>query len=81
MTLIGAHRAHEEACFRKAVRLVLWGGQFCPQPAFSRLWPPKGGCGQDWPPSKSKRTSLIGLCIAGWPGHYRNGAVRFAYEK
>ena len=19
----------------------LWGGQFCPQPAFSRLWPPK----------------------------------------
>jgi hypothetical protein len=21
--------------------LFLWGGQFCPQPAFSRLWPPK----------------------------------------
>jgi hypothetical protein len=20
---------------------LLWGGQFCPQPAFSRLWPPK----------------------------------------
>ena len=32
----------------------MWGGQFCPQPAFSRLWPPKkGGCGQDWPPHKS----------------------------
>jgi hypothetical protein len=30
----------------------LEGGQFCPQPAFSRLpaaW--KGACGQDWPPS------------------------------
>ena len=39
----------------------LWGGQFCPQPAFSRPWPPqKGGCGQDWPPHKSKLT------------HYRN---------
>ena len=21
--------------------LVSWGGQFCPQPAFSRLWPPE----------------------------------------
>ena len=28
----------------------LWGGQFCPQPAFSRLSRLKGGCGQDWPP-------------------------------
>jgi len=27
-----------------------WGGQFCPQPAFSRLGRLKGGCGQDWPP-------------------------------
>jgi REP element-mobilizing transposase RayT len=28
----------------------LWGGQYCPQPAFSRLGRLKGGCGQDRPP-------------------------------
>ena len=29
---------------------MMEGGQFCPQPAFSRLGRLKGGCGQDWPP-------------------------------
>jgi len=28
------------------------GGQFCPQPAFSRLGRLTGGCGHDWPPHK-----------------------------
>src|ERR1700683_4996510 len=31
---------------------VLWGGQFCPQPAFSRLWPPKRRLRPDWPPNE-----------------------------
>src|ERR1700691_1559975 len=35
----------------------LEGGKSCPQPAFSRLWPPRkaspeGTPGQDWPPSR-----------------------------
>jgi hypothetical protein len=25
----------------RLLRRPLWGGQFCPQPAFSRPWPPK----------------------------------------
>jgi hypothetical protein len=33
-------------------RYELEGGHSCPQPAFSRLGRLKGGCGQDWPPSK-----------------------------
>src|ERR1035438_5573204 len=56
--------------------MQLEGGQFCPQPAFSRLWPPKkGGCGQDWPPSNA--TSATGCNMQSkkrirpqFPPHY-----------
>jgi hypothetical protein len=41
----------------------LWGGQFCPQPAFSRLGRLKGGCGQDWPPHSQPPVES-----AGWRG-------------
>ena len=34
-------RYRKSAKIRSLVSLGLEGGQFCPQPAFSRLWPPK----------------------------------------
>jgi len=36
-----SHVNVERAAFGQWVILDLEGGQFCPQPAFSRLWPPK----------------------------------------
>jgi len=48
----------------------LWGGQFCPQPAFSRLGRLKGGCGQDWPPHSQQAglATIAALILAGGCG-------------
>jgi len=43
-------------------------GQYCPGvpmgTAFSRLWPPNGGCGQDWPPH-----NWVFITFGGSQGH------------
>ena len=38
----------------------MWGGQFCPQPAFSRplWWAARKGCSHDWRPHAARLKCL-----------------------
>jgi len=46
------------------------GRAILPQPAFSRLWPPKkAACSQDWPPHKGKLTDYRSWTFQDSPYH------------